>query len=376
MRGKAVLYPLLSMLLGTAGVLVALEVTFRLLPTCDSLRAQPVNDANPVLRFAPDREVTVSQGPAFRPRARKRVNNFGFLNDADYAPDGAGPLLAVIGDSYVEATQVTNAESVHGRLAGTLAPRARVYSFGASGAALPTYLAYAGFAARHFEPDALVVVVVGNDFDESWTKYKRAPGFHYFEGDGLDVPPAGPRLVRVDYRPSRAKRLAQRSALMRYLVLNLDLTPGRVRALFVRDAAADAGPAYAGNTSAATPPARLAAGRAAVDAFLARLPAISGVEPSRTTIAVDGLRPQVYGPDPDAAGSSYFGRMRVYLLETGTARGFDMVDLQPAFVAAYRATGQRFEFEHDAHWNATGHAVVARAVAGGAAVRHVRGTAR
>lgn len=66
------------------------EITLRFLPVSTSLFGQPVNETSPVFRFLPDR---------------------------DYESDIRSPLLAVIGDSYVEATMVPYAETLQGQLA-------------------------------------------------------------------------------------------------------------------------------------------------------------------------------------------------------------------------------------------------------------------
>ena len=167
-RRRRWLLPLLSIAVGGGETLLIIELVLAVLPVSDTLQALPVNAQNPVLRFRPNRDVTISRGYDFALRADKHVNNYGFVNDTDYDPDADQPLLAIIGDSYVEATQVTNREAMHGRLPELLDAQARVYSFGASGAPLSTYLAYAEYARNTFAPEAMVFVIVGNDFDESW----------------------------------------------------------------------------------------------------------------------------------------------------------------------------------------------------------------
>ena len=92
--------------------------------------------------------------------------------------------MAIVGDSYIEAAMVPSDETAAARLGRAVGDKGRVYSFGASGAALSQYLAYAKYVKEVFRPDGLVVTVVGNDFDESLLRYKRAPGFHYFSQDG------------------------------------------------------------------------------------------------------------------------------------------------------------------------------------------------
>ncbi len=68
----------------------------------------PVNKDNPVIRFKENRDFIWSKGKAFSITTRKHSNNYGFLNDQDYDPQKKGPLLAIIGDSFIQATQVSN----------------------------------------------------------------------------------------------------------------------------------------------------------------------------------------------------------------------------------------------------------------------------
>ena len=77
-----------------------------------------------------------------------------------------GPLLALIGDSYVEALMLPFRDSLTGRLTTRSIPGMRVYSFGMSSSALSNYLAYADFAAQRFHPQAMVFLNIGNDFTD------------------------------------------------------------------------------------------------------------------------------------------------------------------------------------------------------------------
>ena len=96
------------------------------------------------------------------------------MSDYDYHPasQDESPLLAIIGDSYVEAAQVANRKSMHGLLASRFDGKGRIYGLGYSGAPLSQYLAFADFARNEFKPDAMAFVIIGNDFDESLLKYK------------------------------------------------------------------------------------------------------------------------------------------------------------------------------------------------------------
>ena len=88
----------------------------------------PVNAANPILHFTPNRPFVNSLGWNMHNVVRGRVNNAGFVNDQDYVRDGP-PLIAVIGDSFIEAQMVAYPQTLQGRLAAALAAEFRVYSF-------------------------------------------------------------------------------------------------------------------------------------------------------------------------------------------------------------------------------------------------------
>lgn len=356
---RPALLRLSAVAVGAVLALAGLELLLRLLPTNEHPRPQPVNAASPVLRFEPNRQFTWSKGWDFHIRARKRANNDGFLNPADYRP-GTHPLLAVIGDSYVEAAQVDDAETVHGRLAAALAGRAAVYSFGSSYSQLATYLAYAEYARDRYRPDAAVFVVVGNDFDESLLTAGARPGYHYFD-------PARPgALVRRDYAPSASLRLARHSALARYVSANLGLS---LDGLLASPRGSAAG-AFVGNTAFDAAPERLARGRAAVAEFFAQLPGRTGLDPSRVLVVVDGMRPALYdGTALAAAEASFFGCMRRAFLEAAARCGCQAVDLQAPFVEDFRRHGEPFEFDVDGHWNGRGHRLAAEAVTASDLVR-------
>src|SRR5436305_11445474 len=208
-----------NLLLSLASIIVCLlaaEIVLRFLPVSTGLRSMPVTATDPVLHFTPNRLFTNSLGWNFHNVVHGRVNNAGFVNDQDYVRDGL-PLIAVIGDSFIEAQMVPYAESLQGRLAAALNDRFRVYSFAGSGAPLSQYLIWAGYAVREFGARTVVINVVGNDFDESLAAYRLGPGFWQYAPDANGV-------LRLRLNPHRAGRLislARHSALARYVIINL-----------------------------------------------------------------------------------------------------------------------------------------------------------
>jgi len=345
---------LLTLVVSILIALGAAEILLRFLPVNTGLAALPVNAQSPVFRFTPDREFVWSKGGLFDLVNRGRVNKDGFVNDQDYRADGP-PLLAVIGDSYVEAAMVPYQETLQGRLAAGLGARARVYSFGASGAPLSQYLIWAEYARQTYRPQRMVFVVVGNDFDESLLAYKQAPGFHYYAED------ADQRLTlaRIDYAPDLWRPLLRASALLRYLRLNL-----MIESLARRPFAApiDEGATF-GHTAARASPKRLEDARRAIEAFLRDLPRHAGLEPERILFLVDGFR--YPAPSPEMAArqkASFFHQARQTFLAAARAKGHAAIDLDDYFLKEFSHTGQRFDFPTDGHWNGLGHAVAAKAI--------------
>jgi len=59
---------------------------------------------------------------------------------------------------------------------------------------------------------------------------------------------------------------------------------------------------------------------------------------------------------------SYFGEMRRRFMAEAGRRGYEVIDLQPRFVARSADGKTIFEFSTDGHWNGTAHSVVAQAL--------------
>jgi hypothetical protein len=353
---KDKLFAALSILIGFAAAFAFGEVVFRLLPVNDGLMAMPVNAASPVFHFTPNRKVTWSRDWDFAIVNPIRVNNAGYVNDLNYDAADRRPLLAVVGDSFVEASMVPTRDTLHARLAAAVAPGARVYSLAASGAPLSQYLVWAREARERWKAQALVIVVVGNDFDESLAIYKTGPGFHHY----VPGPDGTLRLQRVDYQPSTVRVIARKSAFVRYLLFNLQaherLAELAVEMInLVKPAHAEQ---YVGNTSAATDAERIRWSEAAVRAFFRDLADYAGWRPGEVLFLLDGIR---YPSDSPAVAASYFARMRTFFMEEARRLGFEAIDMDPAFFAHGRATGERFEYPTDSHWNSTAHGLAAAA---------------
>lgn len=383
-RTKRIAFPIASITIGFALILLTLEAIFRLLPTAMGARMLAVHEKQPIAQFMPNREFVWSRDWDLKYPTRNRVNNAGFIHDGDYDPNATSPLLAIIGDSYIEALTVPHDRTVQGRLAKAVEGHGRVYSFARSGAPLSQYLMWADFVRRTYRPDALVVSVVSNDFDESLLHYQRQsgsafPGYFYFENIEGEL-----RLTLVPYWPSRLKDLIRHSALVRYLFFNLrvqNISFGETFSARTWGTTLDwlVSPANARHIIDPHPHHTMSGedlltrerwSRRAVDKFFELLPKKSGLPANRIVLAVDGLRDGIYetGRLPGAK-MSFFGRMRTYLMSQARQRGFEVIDLHEPMRSAFNSSGKRMEFQHDWHWSTIGHGVLAHEVRGTSAFR-------
>jgi hypothetical protein len=354
-RHSPALLALLSAAVAVAGFVLFLELVLQFLPVRSGLNVQPVSAAQPVFRFEPGRTATFSKNWDLALANEIRTNNAGFVNLQDYDAAARTPLLAVVGDSYIEAAMVPQDQTVHARLQRHFGAERRVYSFAASGAGLAQYLSWIRFARDTYRPDRLLVTIISNDFSETLWSRERNAGFHGFRRD----PQAGWAMELAPFEPSRLRTIARRSALVRYLVLNLQVIDFMRSGVF----AGASEQRWVGNVAAEFDRAFFDEALWATGVFLDAIPEFSGLARDRIVFAVDGVRPQVYaGRSLDALADTFWVRMREAFIAEARARGHEVIDLHEAFADDYARNARRFEFEIDSHWNGEGHRVVAEKV--------------
>jgi len=339
-----------SVLLGLA----LLEIVLRFMPVDDGLLAEPVSANDPVFRFQPNQNLIWSRGATFDLVNDIHVNNAGFVNDQDYDVNDGRRLVAVVGDSQIEAAMVPYANTLHGKMAESIPER--VYSFAASGAPLSQYVIWAQYARRYWGANFLVVVVLGNDFDESLKEFNTRPGFHYYsENDDGTL-----ELERVDYNPNRFRFLVRASALVRYLIFNGQILSRLKRVAGLQMSSAVASEIeFSGNTSFSADDRRLALSQRVVGAFLRDLQLVGGWPPENVILVVDGFR---YPAHWRIQKDSYFGRMRRYLIREARSRDFGVIDMDTEFFPDHNSFGRALDFPNDGHWNERAHGLAAKAV--------------
>jgi hypothetical protein len=104
----------------TLAYLLVAEVALRFMPVATGMWTLPVNAAQPIFRFAPNQGFLFSRDWNFSLVNAGRINNDGFVNDENYDEHDQRRLLAVVGDSQVEAAMVPNDKTFYRRLAQRL----------------------------------------------------------------------------------------------------------------------------------------------------------------------------------------------------------------------------------------------------------------
>ncbi|MBN1942349.1 MAG: SGNH/GDSL hydrolase family protein [Phycisphaerae bacterium] len=366
--------------------LILLEIVFRFVIPADNPPAWYFDEAEKLLRYDPAAgEGLKTAGRFAEIRARWRINNMGWNSPIDYSPRRDNKLIAVIGDSYVEALQVDVGRNYPYLLREKLQPEYDVYAFGMSGAPLSQYLHVSRYVGRQFQPDVLIFNLIHNDFNESLRSLW--PEYYFFlqlavdeTGAVREIPPT-PILRRAQYRPWWQKQLLH-SALFRYLHFNLDMVHSLQR-IFHSNAPSEAsgeilsaglvetnspdGSAGKNHTSA---PAKSAPDQAdgwekriqgeRNDIFQAARYVVEAVRrenPERRIIFVmDAPRPAMYDGSEKSSSIWWMNEM---MRELCAAAGVEFIDLTEFLQTDYRLHGKRFEFTIDGHWNAYGHQRIA-----------------
>ena len=333
---------------------ILLEVVFRVLPTSDSLRVKPVNMSNPYLRYEGNRNVTKQIGFDFTHVNVKRINNYGFTSKRDFKTNelGGKKVVAVIGDSYVEALQVSDASTFHAKLDSSF-NNIDVYALGVSGSPLSQYIAYKNYLKNTFSPDLYVFLIIENDFHSSLFDAGRGPGYHYFKESG--------DLVRVDYLPSKIKQLARKSAFLRYLHLDLKLTVQLGRFFQLQSNTNNQLQSNANNEKLKRDKINEAGGKKAVDWFLEDIRDLAAEKP--VIIVLDGDRRSIYAGEKKRDSNVMSNRHYQYLFEKAQSiPSLSVIDLHPVFQSDWAQSNKEFNFKYDYHWNERGHAVAADAL--------------
>ncbi len=310
-----------------------------------------------LLRYAPNQQGTWRVGDDVA--AAYRINAQGWNSGHEsYALKKSENVrrIAIIGDSYVEALQVPYAQSLAEQLERSGNGRDQVYRFGISGAPLSHYLAMARHVAQTYHPDMIVLVLLHNDFDESFNVVagRYTSSFQKFRMEANQVTE---EIAPVPYRATWSDWVRQ-TATVRYLYYRQRITPSSLLARFRSSATI-----YQANVDSAAVSALRAPIRGATDYAFDQLALLSQRYGFKLLLLMDGDRQAIYA-DADAVNLYEHGALWLNHMAAEAARqaGVPFIDLHPRFAGEWRQYGQKFNSTSDNHWNENGHRVAAQAL--------------
>ncbi len=291
---------------------------------------------------------------AFARRGGKwRINNFGWNSDIDYHVNHAKPLIAIIGDSFIEALQVDIDKSIAGIIREKVKNKYEVYSFGKSGAALSQYLQMSRYVKKYFNPDIIVINVVHNDFDESLCSCSlaRKIGMLCLEtNDSKLVEAKISNTPGFTFIPDKVKNIVYRSSVYRYLAQNLKIfnIMNNLKQHFNKRE-------YNANIDVEKVRSQYNDIVKALDYILNK---IKQENPGKKIIFImDALRYDIYNNTLELSNVIWINE-----LLRNKCKQYDLIfiDLTKPFSDIYKLNHIKFESEYDFHWNEYGHRCAAQ----------------
>ena len=376
--------------LGFAFAFMLLEIFARVLPASDIFSQKlPQRCRSPIESFSEVNQdclfqTTVnSQGtftkgkfPPFSIKAFKKANDIGQFTDIDFIEvvenkPNIVPILS-IGDSFVEALQVQNAETYHGLLNNYISENNKIIkssAIGTSGNPLSQYLISAMYANNYItNPESVYIFsIISNDFDESILGESAVQygGRFKLTDDGRS------EIIFINRDSSFAVKIRRLifnySALSRYLARNLNISSLAYKYPFcmIADFPCEQIKNFSANiidSSESEDNRRFEVSYKATNIFLSEVDKLRNTPLKRgnTIFIVDADRNSIY--DENILESEYFKKQRDYFIKKAKSYGFTVIDMKSVFAEHYQINNERFEFLNDYHWNSLGHKIVAEEI--------------
>ncbi len=337
------------MLAGLLSIGLAAELLCRLLPVSTSTETGYYLNGK-ILSYPPNHVWRAATGWDLRNAHTLRSNRQGFAAERDFKP--GEDAVALVGDSYVEASMLAAGDRPGIQLERALQGQRPVYAMGSPGTALLDYAERIRWAHETFGVRDVVVLMEPGDVRQSLC------GSGNVHSECLDPQTLAPRS-QTQPPPSTAKRWLRRSALAQYLFSQLKLSPDRLW----EQAKLQSRPAQGHDVGAAAPTAPRRAPASADLALVDRVAAeffgrVKPHVPGRLVLVVDGPRAAiargVEGPDEE----------RRHFIALARRAGAVVVDGNDLYRAHFRQSALSLNVgPYDGHLNPLGVRLLTEAAA-------------
>ncbi len=274
--------------------------------------------------------------------------------------------IAVIGDSYVQASAVNVPEAFAEVIEQELnkaGHKTEVYRFGIDGAPLTHYLYMLRNEVLKYKPEIVVVQLIHNDFDESYRflygRYSSSFMKVNLEGDTIkEVNPTPYKPGWVDtFKEYRTFRyIYYQTGLSVYIRRLINLTKGE-------EEEATKAPKHGFVQSAIDVRniTELEKIKQATNYTLSEIKKLSEKHKFKLLITMDPVREAVYTGNP---AEEYEANQLNLITKNATDKfNISFLDLKNTMTKHYKKNKKKFEFPWDWHWNKLGNEVAGKAIA-------------
>lgn len=326
-------------------IIFLLEITFRYIIPAANKPDLYFDQSEKMIHYDTTTNLTgiFTAGKFAQQKGKWSVNNFGWNSPYDYRTDKSAKLrIAVIGDSFIEALMVNNTDTYPSRLQSD---SSEVYAFGISGAPFSQYLHMSRYVAKTFDPDVFIFNIVYNDFNENLTENQENK---YFKTLKISAENKITEVTPEPYTLSFSKKLMKRSALMRYIYINLQM-----RYVLADMFEKKNEEVYNANVNVNEIGQKHEKVELAVNYLCKK---IREENPGKKIILVmDGPRLDIYAGKLASSNVLFLNKMTA---KYASLQKLDFIDLTEVFQADYIKNGKKFNSEWDSHWDDYGHKVV------------------
>ena len=332
---------LLSFLAGIAVILILAEATLRLLPVSTATMSGYHHDPD-LITYPSHHRWRMATGWDLRNPQTLTANNWGFAAEHDFNPDP--DAVALIGDSYVEASMLDPTDRPASQLQTLLGGTRKVYSMGTPGTALLDYAQRIRVASEKFQVQDVVLLL------ERFDARQAVCGSGNVVSRCLDAATLKPRIERLP-PPSPLTTVARHSALAQYMMGQLRFKPAAlVKAVFTRATPEIMPSASSSSLPSAPNTAQVIVAHkmvdAVVDEFFAR---VAGLPLHKLVVVMDGRRT---GP-PEKR--ELIDEERAHLMQRLRERGAIVHDMEPRYAEHARTSSRSLVVgPYDGHLNPLG----------------------
>ncbi len=336
-----------SFALGTLLCLLVLECIFRILPTSNILEKVRLHEKIPLALESPGERFVYSRYWNYSIINEGDTNNRGFYDEVDYRllteEDQRKLRVALIGDSFLDAKMVAQRDCCISRIRKLgVENKANLLlrNYSLSGADLPSYVALTQYVESVFRPQIVVFVVNEEDIEKSFEKQRGQAVFS--ESGGIEF---------VEHRTSRIRRYLGKSALIRYIYVNLLLYPGNVVEVWKRTEVRNGPFGRLLKGGSGTENEILNRSHDAIQYFVNNIDSIARRLRAQVLIVLNPLQ----GEDGSV-------RPCVVPIKLFKEKAWKVYDLYECLKINNELGRPPLFFKKDRHWNREGHEVVANAI--------------